>query len=36
MNRRGVHLACYSQTVVNPAYDRGPAEVLGPRLHGQS
>ena len=33
----GVHLTLDSQTVVNPAYntDRGPAEVIGLRLHGQ-
>jgi high affinity Mn2+ porin len=34
---KGVHLTFDSQTVINPAYDRdrGPAEVLGLRLHGQ-
>jgi len=34
---KGVHLTLDSQTVVNPAYnrDRGPAEILGLRLHGQ-
>jgi high affinity Mn2+ porin len=34
---KGVHLTIDSQTVVNPAYnrDRGPAEVIGLRLHGQ-
>jgi high affinity Mn2+ porin len=34
---KGVHLTLDSQTIVNPAYnrDRGPAEVLGFRLHGQ-
>jgi high affinity Mn2+ porin len=34
---KGVHLTIDSQTVANPAYnrDRGPAEVLGLRLHGQ-
>lgn len=34
---KGVELSVDSQTVVNPAYnrDRGPAEVLGLRLHGQ-
>ena len=34
---KGVHLTLDSQTVVNPAYnrDRGPAEVLGLRIHGQ-
>jgi high affinity Mn2+ porin len=34
---KGVHLTFDSQTVTNPAYnrDRGPAEVLGLRLHGQ-
>jgi high affinity Mn2+ porin len=34
---KGVHITLDSQTVVNPAYnrDRGPAEVLGLRLHGQ-
>jgi len=33
----GVHLTFDSQTVVNPAYnrDRGPAEILGLRLHAQ-
>lgn len=33
----GVHLSLDSQTVANPAYDRdrGPAEVIGLRLHGQ-
>jgi high affinity Mn2+ porin len=33
----GIHLTLDSQTVVNPAYnrDRGPAEVIGLRLHGQ-
>ena len=33
----GVHLTIDSQTVANPAYnrDRGPAEVLGLRLHAQ-
>ena len=34
---KGVHLTLDSQTVFNPAYDRdrGPAEVVGLRLHGQ-
>ena len=34
---KGVHLTLDSQTVVNPAYnrDRGPAEVIGLRIHGQ-
>jgi len=34
---KGVHLTLDSQTLVNPAYntDRGPAEVIGLRLHGQ-
>jgi high affinity Mn2+ porin len=34
---KGVHLTFDTQTVVNPAYDadRGPAEVIGLRLHGQ-
>jgi high affinity Mn2+ porin len=34
---KGVHLTFDSQTVANPAYnrDRGPAEVLGLRLHAQ-
>ena len=34
---KGVHLTLDSQTVFNPAYDRdrGPAEVLGLRLHAQ-
>ncbi|HEY1426042.1 MAG TPA: carbohydrate porin [Caulobacteraceae bacterium] len=34
---KGVHVTLDSQTVVNPAYnrDRGPAEVIGLRLHGQ-
>lgn len=34
---KGVHLTFDSQTVINPAYDseRGPAEVIGLRLHGQ-
>jgi len=34
---KGVHLTLDSQTIVNPAYDRdrGPAEVIGLRLHGQ-
>ena len=34
---KGLHLTLDSQTVVNPAYnrDRGPAEVIGLRLHGQ-
>jgi high affinity Mn2+ porin len=34
---KGVHLTLDSQTIVNPAYDRdrGPAEVIGVRLHGQ-
>jgi high affinity Mn2+ porin len=33
----GVHLTVDSQTIANPAYnrDRGPAEVIGLRLHGQ-
>ena len=33
----GVHLTLDSQTLLNPAYntDRGPAEVIGLRLHGQ-
>jgi high affinity Mn2+ porin len=35
--RSSVHLSLDSQTIVNPAYnrDRGPAEVVGLRLHGQ-
>ncbi len=34
---KGVHLTLDSQTVVNPAYDadRGPAEIIGVRLHAQ-
>ena len=34
---KGLHLTFDSQTIVNPAYnrDRGPAEVIGLRLHGQ-
>ena len=34
---KGVQLTLDSQTIVNPAYnrDRGPAEVIGLRLHGQ-
>jgi len=34
---KGVHLTLDSQTIFNPAYnaDRGPAEVIGLRLHGQ-
>jgi high affinity Mn2+ porin len=34
---KGLHLTLDSQTVMNPAYnrDRGPAEVIGLRLHGQ-
>ena len=34
---KGVHLSLDSQTIVNPAYnrDRGPAEVVGLRLHAQ-
>ena len=34
---KGVHLTLDSQTVMNPAYnrDRGPAEVIGLRIHGQ-
>ncbi len=34
---KGVHLTVDSQTIANPAYnrDRGPAEVIGLRLHGQ-
>ncbi len=34
---KGVHVTLDSQTVVNPAYnrDRGPAEVIGLRIHGQ-
>ena len=34
---KGVHLTLDSQTVANPAYnrDRGPAEVIGLRIHGQ-
>ena len=34
---KGLHLTLDSQTLVNPAYniDRGPAEVIGLRLHGQ-
>ncbi|HEY1751193.1 MAG TPA: carbohydrate porin [Caulobacteraceae bacterium] len=34
---RGLHVTLDTQTVVNPAYDRdrGPAEVIGLRLHGQ-
>jgi high affinity Mn2+ porin len=34
---KGVQLTLDSQSVVNPAYDsdRGPAEVVGLRLHGQ-
>ncbi|MFI4935800.1 MAG: carbohydrate porin [Caulobacterales bacterium] len=34
---KAVHLTLDSQTIVNPAYnrDRGPAEVVGMRLHGQ-
>jgi high affinity Mn2+ porin len=34
---KGVHLTLDSQTILNPAYntDRGPAEVIGFRLHGQ-
>jgi high affinity Mn2+ porin len=34
---KGVRLTLDSQTVVNPAYnrDRGPAEVIGLRVHGQ-
>ena len=34
---KGVHVTLDSQTAVNPAYnrDRGPAEVIGLRIHGQ-
>jgi high affinity Mn2+ porin len=34
---KGVHLTLDGQYIVNPAYDadRGPAEVIGLRLHGQ-
>ena len=34
---KGVHVTLDSQTIVNPAYDRdrGPAEVIGLRIHGQ-
>lgn len=34
---KGLHITLDSQTVMNPAYnrDRGPAEVIGLRLHGQ-
>jgi high affinity Mn2+ porin len=34
---KGVHITLDSQTVANPAYDRdrGPAEVVGLRLHAQ-
>ena len=34
---KGVHLTLDSQTIINPAYnaDRGPAEVIGLRLHAQ-
>ncbi len=34
---KGVHVTLDSQTIANPAYnrDRGPAEVIGLRLHGQ-
>ena len=34
---KGVHVTLDSQTIANPAYnrDRGPAEVIGLRIHGQ-